>query len=122
MRDQIRRRRSLRGQALRLLREAGKESKSDTVADLLTDDGGARVVAWWDGAVPTAGTLAERCVRRAAWRTRRSSRRVLRFRPDRPFGEGRHLCLLALYRDIRPDTPQAITRTALTPDARKIDR
>jgi hypothetical protein len=101
-----------------LLRQAGKESKSDTVADLLTDDGGARALAWWDG----AGTLAARCVRRAAWRTRRSSRRVLRFRPDCPFGEGRHLCLLALYRDIRPDAPQAITGTVLTPDARKIDR
>jgi hypothetical protein len=37
---------------------------------LLTDDGGAGALAWWDRAVPTAGTLAERCVRRAAWRTR----------------------------------------------------
>jgi hypothetical protein len=102
--------------------QAGKESKSDTVADLLTDDGGARALAWWDEAVPIAGTPAERCVRRAAWRTRRSSRRVPRFRADCPFGEGRHLRLLALYRDIRTDAPQEITRTALTPDARKIDR
>jgi hypothetical protein len=47
---------------------------------------------------------------------------VLRFRPNCPFGEGRHLCLLTLYRDIRPHTPQAITRTVLAPDARKIDR
>jgi hypothetical protein len=47
---------------------------------------------------------------------------VLRFRPNCPFGEGRHLCLLTLYRDIRPHAPQAITRTVLAPDARKIDR
>ena len=38
------------------LREVGKESKSDTVSDLLTDDGRARALAWWDEAVPIAGT------------------------------------------------------------------
>jgi putative DNA primase/helicase len=30
--------------------------------------------------------------------------------------------MLALYQDIRTDAPRAIMRTALTPDARKIDR
>jgi hypothetical protein len=76
--------------ACRLLREVGKESKSDTVSDLLTDDGRARALAWWDEAVPIAGTLAERYLRE----TRRLvlppvvSPRVLRLRSDCPFGEG----------------------------------
>jgi hypothetical protein len=47
---------------------------------------------------------------------------VLRFHPRCPYGRERHLCLLALYRSVTGDEPRAIMRTALTPDARKIDR
>jgi hypothetical protein len=106
------------------------------------DDGQHRALRLWDEAAPIAGTLAERYL----IETRKLvlppdiSPRVLRFHPACPFGEGtRHPCLLALYRKIemprsipaviwRQDEPDiesepcAIMRTALTPDARKIDR
>ena len=79
----------------------------------------------WDDAGPIGGTVAERYL----IETRRLvlpsdvSPRVLRFHPACPFGKGaHHPCLLALYRAIAGDVPRAIMRTALTPDARKIDR
>jgi putative DNA primase/helicase len=106
------------------------------------DDGQQRALRLWDEAAPIAGTLAERYL----IETRKLvlppdiSPRVLRFHPACPFGEGtRHPCLLALYRKIemprsmptviwRQDEPIiesepcAIMRTALSPDACKIDR
>jgi putative DNA primase/helicase len=78
----------------------------------------------WDEAAPIAGTVAERYL----IETRRLvlpagvSPRVLRFHPRCRFGREHLPCLLALYHDIRTDAPRAIMRTALTPDARKIDR
>jgi hypothetical protein len=50
------------------------------------------------------------------------SPRVLRFHARCPFGQEAHPCVLALYRDLVTDEPRAIMRTALTPDAQKIDR
>jgi hypothetical protein len=94
------------------------------------DDGHKRAMRLWDEAVPIAGTLAVPYLTRPKLEGGRGlalptdiSPRVLRFHHDCPFGEGtRHPCLLALYRSISGDEPRAIMRTALTPDARKIDR
>lgn len=48
---------------------------------------------------------------------------VLRFHPLCPFGPGeRHPCILALVRNVLTNRPQAVHRTALTRDARKLDR
>jgi phage/plasmid primase-like uncharacterized protein len=49
---------------------------------------------------------------------------VFRFHQHCPFGENgeRFPCLIALLRNIETDAPQAIHRTALTPDGQKIDR
>jgi hypothetical protein len=79
----------------------------------------------WSEAAPIAGTVAERYLRetRALTLPLHVALRVLRFHGNCPFGQGvRHACLLALYQDSRTDEPRAIMRTALTPDARKIDR
>ena len=47
---------------------------------------------------------------------------VFRFHQRCPFG-GEYLpCLLTLLRNIETDAPQAVHRTALTPDGQKIDR
>jgi hypothetical protein len=48
---------------------------------------------------------------------------VLRLHPRRPFGSGeRHPCIIALLRNTLSDAPQAIHRTALTREGRKLDR
>lgn len=48
---------------------------------------------------------------------------VFRFHPECPFGRGPHLpCLLTLLRNVETDEPQAVQRTALTPDGEKIGR
>ena len=47
--------------------------------------------------------------------------RVLRYHPDCPFGpDRREACLLALFRDIESDQPQAIQRIAIDRDLKKI--
>jgi hypothetical protein len=89
------------------------------------DDGGRKALQLWDEAGPLAGTSADRYLiaARNLVLPPDISPRALRFHPACPFGEGvRHPCLLALYRDIVTDTPRAIMRTALTPDARKFGR
>jgi putative DNA primase/helicase len=49
--------------------------------------------------------------------------RVVRFHPACPFGQGtRQPCMITAFRSIADDTLQAIHRTALTPDGKKIDR
>jgi putative DNA primase/helicase len=49
--------------------------------------------------------------------------RVVRFHPACPFGPGvRHPCMITAFRSIADDSLQAIHRTALTPDGKKIDR
>jgi putative DNA primase/helicase len=89
------------------------------------DDGGRKALQLWDEAGPLTGTSADRYLieTRKLVVPQDISPRALRFHPACPFGEGvRHPCLLALYRDIVTDAPRAIMRTALTPNARKIDR
>jgi putative DNA primase/helicase len=49
--------------------------------------------------------------------------RVVRFSPSCPFGPGvRHPCMITAFRSISDNALQAIHRTALTPDGKKIDR
>jgi putative DNA primase/helicase len=89
------------------------------------DDGQQRALKLWDEAGPIAGTLAERYLieTRKLVLPPEISPRALRFHPACPFGEGaRHPCLLALYRSVIADEARAIMRTALAPDACKIDR
>ena len=89
------------------------------------EDGGRKALQLWGEAGPLAGTPADRYLiaTRQLVLPQDISPRALRFHPACPFGEGvRHPCLLALYRDIVTDTPRAIMRTALTPDARKFGR
>jgi hypothetical protein len=89
-----------------------------------------QALQWWEEARPIAGTLAEPYLTRPKIEGGRGltlpadiSPRVLRFHPACPFGEGaRYPCLLALYRSIVGDEPRAVMRTALSPDACKIDR
>jgi phage/plasmid primase-like uncharacterized protein len=47
---------------------------------------------------------------------------VLRFHSRCPFGTERHPCIIALLRNIVTNVPQAIHRTALTPDGKKLAR
>jgi phage/plasmid primase-like uncharacterized protein len=47
---------------------------------------------------------------------------VLRYHPHCLFGLGTQPCLIALIRNIETDQPQAIQRTAITPDGKKIER
>ncbi len=84
-----------------------------------------------NGAQPIAGTLAARYLRRcpealiskALLPDDISKSGSLRFHPDCPFGPGtRYPCLIALMRNPISGQPTGIHRTALTPDAQKIDR
>ena len=81
----------------------------------------------WDAAQPIAGTLAAkylgetRGIELAALPA--DIDQHLRFHPRCPFGAGIvHPCLLALMRTPAGNAVTGIQRTALTPDAKKIDR
>jgi putative DNA primase/helicase len=77
----------------------------------------------WQEAVPIAGTLAETYLRRRRLEVLPDASRVTRFHGNCPFGSNtRHPCLVALFRSIATDEPQAIMRTALTPAGEKIGR
>jgi hypothetical protein len=81
----------------------------------------------WEQARPIAGTLAARYLAETRGIDLEAlpadSERVLRFHPACPFGPGtRHPCLVALMRNVTTDEPTGIHRTALDPNARKIDR
>jgi phage/plasmid primase-like uncharacterized protein len=47
---------------------------------------------------------------------------AFRYHPHCLFGMGTQPCLIALIRNIETDQPQAIQRTAITPDGKKIER
>jgi putative DNA primase/helicase len=77
----------------------------------------------WSETIDARGTLAEKYLasRHLALPDRHED--VLRFHPACPFGRGVRLPALAvLYRNIRTNQPQAIGRTALTPDGEMIGR
>jgi Toprim domain len=76
----------------------------------------------WHEAGDARGTLAQRYLGSRKLALPPRSEDVLRFHPSCPFGEKRLPCLVALYRDIATNEPKAIHRTALSSDARKIDR
>jgi DNA polymerase len=87
----------------------------------------AYTLRWWDAAKPIKGTLAARYLAE----TRGIDLDllpddvddVLRFHPNCVFGPStRHPCLITLMRDARGNAPIGIQRTALTPEAKKIDR
>ena len=83
-----------------------------------------RASVWWRESIPIDGTLAARylCEARGLSIPVGVSGRVLRFHPRCPFGETKHPCMIALYRDVITDEPRAIHRTALTSAGEKIDR
>jgi Toprim domain/CHC2 zinc finger len=86
----------------------------------------ASALQLWEAAKPITGTLAERYLAD----TRRINltalpatiEEALRFHPHCPFGSGRRPCLIALMRNATNNEAIGIQRTALTPDAKKIDR
>jgi DNA polymerase I-like protein with 3'-5' exonuclease and polymerase domains len=80
----------------------------------------------WEQAEPITGTLAEQYLSEIRGididALPPDIDEALRFHPKCSFDSGRHLCLLALFRDVETDEPAGIHRIALTPEAQKIDR
>lgn len=78
----------------------------------------------WSEGVDPRGTLAETYLAsRGLELPDFVAMTTLRFHPDCPFGEGaRHPCMVAAFRSIETGAVVAIHRTALTADAKKIDR
>lgn len=78
----------------------------------------------WDDASPIEGTpIAEAYfARRGLELEQLPGEDVLRFLGGCPFGDARHPCILALYRDIITNEPKAISRTAIGPGGTKINR
>jgi hypothetical protein len=85
---------------------------------------GARAGHIWNDAGPICGSIAEIYLQSRGIDLEQipDIDDVLRFHRACPFGETRAPCLIALVRDAVTDTPNAIMRTALTDDGRKIDR
>jgi hypothetical protein len=83
----------------------------------------ARALAIWNDAQPICSTLAEHYLKRRGLFVPDESGRVLRFHPWCPFGDRRRLpSMVVLMRNIHTDAPQAISRTALSPDGERIER
>lgn len=79
-----------------------------------------RAVAIWRQARPIADTPAEAYL---ASRGLSYQGEALRWHPSCPFGKGqRHGCLIAMVRNIVTNEPQAVHRTAIDANGRKIDR
>jgi putative DNA primase/helicase len=84
-----------------------------------------RALALFEAAQPIGGSRAERYLvetRGIVLADLPSDlERVLRYHPNCPFGpDRREACLLALFRDIESDRPQAIQRIAIDRDLKKI--
>jgi putative DNA primase/helicase len=74
------------------------------------------VLAWFDEAVPLAGTPAfHYLTSRGVAGLIPDDGTVLRFHPRCPYGDAHYPCLLALWRDIASDSPRAIHRRPLSP-------
>jgi hypothetical protein len=80
-----------------------------------------RALKLWADAVPIGGTLAETYLHGRGLHDLPGDD-VLRFLRHCPFDGGRQDCLLALYRNIATDAPQAVSRTALDSSGTKIGR
>jgi hypothetical protein len=79
-----------------------------------------RALRLWDDASPIE-TLARKYLKRRGLEPLDDDR-VVRFHRSCPFDGSRHVCLLALYRDIHTNEPKAISRTAIDVDGNKIGR
>jgi putative DNA primase/helicase len=86
-------------------------------------DNSMALALWREGGEPR-GTLAQRYIEgRRLELFEDVANRVVRFHPSCPFGPGvRHPCMLLAFRSIADDELQAIHRTALDPEAKKIGR
>jgi putative DNA primase/helicase len=77
----------------------------------------------WNEAEPLGPLARKYFASRGIWDLPPGVHGVLRFQPGCPFGPGeRHPCILSLVRNILTNAPQAVHRTALTPDGQKLDR
>lgn len=77
-----------------------------------------RALSIWKETVPLAGTPAETYLRR---RGVPYDGGALRWHPSCPFGKGvRAGCMIGLVRNIITNAPQAIHRTAIDPEGRKV--
>ncbi|MDH2400788.1 toprim domain-containing protein [Bradyrhizobium sp. SSUT18] len=102
--------------------EPVKRQRAVTVTAPRNEGGMAQ--ALWREAVEPRGTLVQRYVEgRRLELFEDVANRVVRFHPSCPFGPGvRHPCMLVAFRSVADDGLQAIHRTALDPDAKKIGR
>ncbi|WP_293781631.1 toprim domain-containing protein [Sphingosinicella sp.] len=136
-----RERRCTRGDAVNWLREMGFVSSADGApasrrqtatparsANWPTSrpddaDRTRRALALWNEAVSAEATIAERYLASRGVALPAEPSRVVRYMAACPFGNGQRLpCMVALMRDPLTGEPVGIHRTALTPEARKIDR
>lgn len=112
------------------LERAEKEKSPDRVANLATHaerDVGVRQVGeghhalrlWAEARDPT-GTPVEVYLQRRGLSLPADAGEVLRYHPACPFAGTRTPAMIALVRNIRTDAPQAIHRTALSLDGRKV--
>jgi hypothetical protein len=101
-----------------------REIPASRPAPVAASDGHARALDMWFSGVPISGTLAERYLveTRNLVLPADITPDVLRFHHACWFDGQPRPCLLALFRNIHTNEPQAIMRTALTPDAKKIKR
>lgn len=77
-----------------------------------------RAIAIWKETVPLAGTPAEQYLRR---RGVPYNGAALRWHPSCPFGKGTKVgCMIGIVRNIITNAPQAIHRTAIDPQGRKL--
>jgi phage/plasmid primase-like uncharacterized protein len=85
----------------------------------------AYALGWWNEGVGVWGTPAQMYLtsRRCDGMFPIDRDAVFRFHPSCVFGRGKRMpCLLSLLRNVQTDEPQAVHRTALTPDGDKIDQ
>jgi hypothetical protein len=85
----------------------------------------ARALDIWREAVPILGTLAERYLIKRGIdiaELPNDMTDVLRWHPRCPWERGHAPCVIALWTDIRTCQPRAIHRTAISPQAERIDR
>jgi hypothetical protein len=82
----------------------------------------AAALRLWAEAEDPVGTPVETYLRRRGVELPSEAGEVLRWHRRCPFGKGLHSgCMVALVRNILTDEPQAIHRTALTLDGRKVE-
>jgi hypothetical protein len=92
----------------------------------LTGSDGASHSPWALGLWGSSISVRESDLARAYWASRSleepddAACETLRFHPNCPFGQARHACILALFRNIVTDAPQAIHRIGLNQTGRRL--